>query len=127
MQLVTTTVITTVQEVDVLIMRHWSEGGTGVTNFDKPNLPIYLEAIRRYGDRNLIVVPAPFIPSHFATLPASETAYLKEKYFSLHRFHRVGDLGAFWRIFESVEHLDRIYQMFGLGRVGQPMYRIAGS
>jgi hypothetical protein len=39
-----------------LDMRHWSEGGTGVTNFHPEREPIYIKAIEQFGDEGLILV-----------------------------------------------------------------------
>lgn len=72
------------------IMTHWQQGGTGVTNFSEHMRPIYVEAVRRFGDANLVVHPHAFAPC-------------KPTYGgSLHCF-RMGDLSAFWQVYDHVK------------------------
>jgi hypothetical protein len=68
---------------------HWTEGGTGLTNFDPNHAPIYLAAIRKHGDRNLKVSSRPMVGR------AIPTDY------SLHYLGDRPDLSQFWRVFRA--------------------------
>ena len=70
-------------------VNHWTRGGTGVTNFDADMLPVYQEAILRYGDPDLRI--------HNKRLADEREG------FSLHIHSRKRDLSAFWEVFRQVE------------------------
>ena len=82
-----------------LIMKHWTEGGTGVTNFSPDKFDLYKESVRLYGDPSLIVCdqaypPAP--PSYGGSLH-----WLKHKNTTTGYVHF--DLSAFWELFRDIE------------------------
>jgi hypothetical protein len=79
---------------------HWTDGGTGVTNFDKKNRARYERAVEIYGDKNLVIcdLPLPFQGQ------AEPCAYGVSKYHSLHHLH-MGDLSLFWRIYNGLKTL----------------------
>jgi len=77
--------------------KHWTEGGTFVTNFQLHRLPIFKEAIKRYGDDKIIACdysesPAPrdYGGCLHDTRTRSEGA-------------STPCLSAFWKIFKEVE------------------------
>lgn len=74
---------------------HVRDGGTGVSNFDLHMIECYIEAVQRYGDKNLVVSDAPF--GNCATNCGS--------LHDLARFSGRGDQGLspFWRIFYEVK------------------------
>ena len=82
------------------VNRHWMEGGTGVTNFDKKCRARYAKAIGMYGDKNLVICDLP-LPFQGQTEPC---AYGIEKYHSLHHLS-FGDLSKFWRIYDGLKDL----------------------
>jgi hypothetical protein len=43
------------QTSESLSDKHWTEGGTAITNFGEECFPLYIEAIERFGDKNLVV------------------------------------------------------------------------
>ena len=69
--------------------KHWSKGGTGVTNFNKEDRWIYERAIDIYGDPKLE------IGSPIGLLVGCTTHLAL--YYSTH-----GDLSKFWRIYDDV-------------------------
>jgi hypothetical protein len=79
-----------------LIFEHWTKGGTGVTNFQLDRMEVYIEAVQRYGDRNLVV---------------SDTSFGKYPNYggSLHDLLKVENrpwprrLSDFWDLFAEVE------------------------
>lgn len=42
------------------LQEHWTNGGTGVTNFTEDRRAVYVEAVRRHGDPDLWVAPHAF-------------------------------------------------------------------
>ena len=74
-----------------LDFRHWTEGGTAITNFGPDEFDRYIEAIQRFGDRDLVVSDSRFGWT-MGKLPGG----------SLHDIARRGDLSPFWRVFEKV-------------------------
>lgn len=79
-----------------VVLKHWTDDGTGITNFDKPKLAKYGKAIKAYGDTNMVVVDEP--------MPAGNTScrkWMKETMHSLHRLNGQTDLSEFWRIFRG--------------------------
>ena len=78
------------QATESLSDKHWTNGGTGITNFPKEDFPIYIEAIQRFGDKNLVVSDEPFGPMRGQ--PGG----------SLHDLDQLRSLGPFWRVFEQV-------------------------
>ena len=79
---------------------HFTDGGTGVTNFGTASdaerdrlLPIYLEAIKRFGDDNIVV------SGHLMRNSAAPGGY------SLHYIGlpMASNLSDFWKVFEAVE------------------------
>jgi len=73
---------------------HWTEGGTGVTNFNSLDEPQYLKAIELYGDPDIFIIHAPFIGRG------------TDKDYSLHDAKKLikGSrcLSAFWNVFDGV-------------------------
>lgn len=79
-----------------LIHKHWTEGGTGVTNTDADQLPIYQEAVRRYGNRNghqLVMSDLSMSPK-CGGLSLHDLSFLDRT--------RKGSLDEFWAIFDRV-------------------------
>ncbi len=71
---------------------HLDEGGTGVTNFDPKEGPLYREAICRYGDSRLAVLEADF---------------MDHSYTGLWSLHQIGGgawevLPDFWPVFDAL-------------------------
>lgn len=72
---------------------HFCGGGTGITNFDPHEEPIYLEAIKRAQHPDgLYVVRAPYRLNQVGS-----------DMYSLHRKRRTADLGSFWDIVREIE------------------------
>lgn len=73
---------------------HFGCGGSGVTNFDVKQFPLYEEAVRRFGNPLLVVSQHP-MPVH------------GRYYDSMGSLHWLGlqrrDLSDFWQIFEAVK------------------------
>jgi len=69
---------------------HWTNGGTGITNFNPTMLDVYQKAINEHPGLGLWIEKRPMSgPS------------LKGDY-SLHR-HATGDLSLFWETFERIK------------------------
>lgn len=69
---------------------HWTNGGTGVTNFTEDMRPVYVEAVKRYGDKRLRV--------HAKSFGKGNQNYGG----SLHNHGERKDLSDFWDIFDKV-------------------------
>ena len=82
--------------------KHWTEGGTAITNFPEEDFPIYIEAIQRFGDNDLIVSDQPFGPMR--GMPGG----------SLHDLSRLCSLSPFWKVFEQVHREMRPYGYYAL-------------
>jgi hypothetical protein len=78
-----------------LDMRHWTDGGTGVTNFPPEREPIYIKAIEKFGDEGLILVST--------GIPAKGSTYLQPYFCSLHDTKGNRDLSDFWDVFDEVK------------------------
>lgn len=81
-----------------IIMRHWREGGTGITNLSDDH-EVIAEAIRRYGDPNLVIHDQAWGPA------AKDCPGWK----SLHWLNRPEtgcNLSAFWAIVRELEKAD---------------------
>lgn len=81
----------------MIILEHVSQNGTGITNFDKSELPRYRAAIRAYnGPARLEISPCPF---------SGERGFYSVDLFSsccsLHRLNKV-DLSDFWELFRDL-------------------------
>lgn len=74
---------------------HVLDGGTGVTNFSLHMMECYIEAVQRYGDKNLVVSDSPFGAC------ATNCGSLHD----LARFSGRGGQGLspFWKIFDDVK------------------------
>jgi hypothetical protein len=77
-----------------LVMRHWMEGGTAVTNFRPELAPIYEAAVQEWGDDGLVICSV--------GIPAHGTTRLLDWLGSLHDLKGSRDLSAFWGIFDSL-------------------------
>jgi len=73
-----------------IILAHWMEGGTALTNFPDEHLPIYLEAVKRFGSDDFVVVNVPIPP-----LEPGQGC-------SLHHMVQ-GDCSRFWELFREVK------------------------
>ena len=75
---------------------HFKDGGTGLTNFERRELPIYEKAIRMEGSGNYWIVKAPFDDTarHFENGSAC----------SLHRAGHINETSEFWGIFDWVKN-----------------------
>ena len=71
--------------------RHWRKGGTGITNFDKKEKPIYEKAISEYGDDNFFILDRPI--TGITGLSS---------YCSLHCKEKMQTFSPFWRTFDRV-------------------------
>jgi hypothetical protein len=69
---------------------HWTNGGTGVTNFSEDMRACYVEAVRRHGDPNVRV--------HAKSFGAN-----KDYGGSLHNHGTRKDLSDFWDTFYKVK------------------------
>lgn len=78
------------QDKDRINFTHFLQGGTFVTNFSEVVRPVYVEAVRRFGDATLFVADK---PSHHMHGPGG----------SLHMLKRHYDLSDFWRVFDQVK------------------------
>jgi hypothetical protein len=79
----------------VSINNHWTRGGTGVTNFDIKELPVYEEAVRQFNDPNMVI-------SYKALPPLDHNS----NYCSLHYTTLSGfgiDLSPFWSLFTQLK------------------------
>jgi hypothetical protein len=74
------------------IIGHWSNGGTGITNFEPDVLPLYKKAIEIYGEKTLWV----------EYWPMMGTPEWCDYLYSLHSSDR-RDLSLFWNIFNSLK------------------------
>lgn len=74
-------------------MKHWGEGGLGITNFDIEELPLYEDAIKLYGDPTLFISENIMVPECFL-IPENERCLCCTEW---------KDLSAFWRIFDKLK------------------------
>lgn len=72
-----------------IVYKHWTSGGTGVTNFYPFWLPFYQKVTERYGNSDLVAVDRPIEPFPFGDG-------------SLHNLGERFDLSGFWRLFEDM-------------------------
>ena len=73
--------------------RHWNEGGSFITNLSGMHIAAAEEAVRRFGDDNLVVKPTaePPVPPEYGA--------------SLHFFgimDKEKGLSSFWKVFDAV-------------------------
>lgn len=75
-----------------IIFKHWTEGGTGVTNFELSQLDFYKKVVKEFGDSELVVVDKAF---------KTESGYTPCGYGLLHNLRDTGkiDLSDFWALF----------------------------
>lgn len=73
-----------------IILAHWMEGGTGLTNFPIEQLAIYLETVKRFGSDDFVIVNDPLPPQ------------VHGHGCSLHHLVR-GDCSQFWECFREVK------------------------
>lgn len=74
---------------------HWTEGGTGLTNFPPSDLPFYLKAIEEFGDANFV---ASQFPMNGRCMPGD---------YSLHRLDMQPspkECGPFWKVFGRIKY-----------------------
>lgn len=74
---------------------HWTEGGTGLTNFKPSNLPYYLKAIEEFGDPNFVVSK---FPMNGLSVPGD---------YSLHRLDMQPapkECEPFWKVFDRIKY-----------------------
>jgi hypothetical protein len=70
-----------------LVNLHWTSGGTGITNFDPKDWPIYQKAIEEYGDKRLFLSRKGMPPAIWLC--------------SLHDLGGRRNLSDFWKVFDS--------------------------
>jgi hypothetical protein len=70
---------------------HWTNGGTGVTNFERGQVHLYERALREHGDKDLSIHYKPF---------GSST--IKSDY-SLHCSTGYKDFSPFWAVFNRIQ------------------------
>jgi hypothetical protein len=75
-----------------LIMVGWTDGGTGITNFDPKELPLYEAALEETKDEDLILVSRPF--GRFC-IPSDYSLHFKRG--------REKDLSDFWKVFDRIQ------------------------
>lgn len=79
-----------------IINNHWTAGGTGLTNFNKKDLPLYRATILIVGDQRLKILKKPFENT------------LLEGYYSLHFCaNQTKDASHFWDTFRKVKELKK--------------------
>lgn len=71
------------------ILKHWTENGTGVTNFLIKDLTLYEMAVFQNGDKDLVIVKES-IDGHGG-------------YYSLHCLTGYKDISGFWRVFDKLK------------------------
>lgn len=71
-----------------MIAKHWTQGGTGITNFHVNERKFYSAVIEEYGDDNIFIGP-PLEPLH-------KSKNILALHSTLH------DLSAFWTVFAKV-------------------------
>ena len=76
------------------------EGGTALTNFPPEHLHIYLEAVKRYGGDDFVVVNNPIPP-----LSPGQGG-------SLHHMSDDRDASEFWNVFREVDEEMRITEKY---------------
>lgn len=74
-----------------IILRHWMNGGTGLTNFQEDRRAVYIEAVKRHGDQNFVV--------HEKSFPPAPDGYGG----SLHRLDQSVNASEFWLVYYEVE------------------------
>ena len=77
------------------ILLHWTEGGTGLTNFSPKDEWIYNKAIKVHGNPNYVVVQS----------PCRATCTIRSDY-SLHKLdiqENREDCGPFWETHRSID------------------------
>jgi hypothetical protein len=72
-----------------MIAKHWTQGGTGITNFHVNKEKLYSAAIEEYGDDNIFVGP-PLEPLHTSKNTLALHSYTTDS------------LSSFWEIFYQV-------------------------
>lgn len=75
-----------------LDLRHWMNGGTGLTNFRREQYPLYEAALEKCGDERFFIISKPMSGNPNA-VPTD---------YSLHRKGQ-GPADAFWRAMEQIE------------------------
>jgi hypothetical protein len=79
-----------------IILCHRCEGGTGITNFLKRELPIMEQALQEFNDSRLIICSKPMV-TRYAT---SEN--LANHCHSLHALKGLNNLSNFWDIVRNL-------------------------
>ena len=77
-----------------LDMRHWTDGGTAVTNFSPRLTPIYEAALVEWGDDGLVICSV--------GMPGYGQGHIRRDMSSLHDLKGGRCLSPFWRIFERL-------------------------
>lgn len=72
---------------------HWTNGGTGLTNFDPSEVEAYEAAIKEHGDPDFFIERLPMYPSDILPFEGD---------FSLH-CHSRKDTGEFFRVLRRVK------------------------
>jgi hypothetical protein len=78
-----------------IILLNWTRGGTGLTNFQKEELPIYEAAVARFGNPDYVICSKALGNEYFSSKELSDRCH------SLHHLGG-GDSCPFWRVFEDV-------------------------
>ena len=76
---------------------HFTQGGTGVTNFSDEDLDVYEAAISIYGDPT-IIIGEPMIC-------ANGKIYHN---YALHHLEPIRDLSDFWDVFDQIEEVKKL-------------------
>jgi len=78
-----------------LINEHWTNGGTGVTNFGEEEFNLYLETVEEFGDPNIVVSQERFGWT-WGVMPGGSLHHLTKK---------PGNLSEFWRFFDRIKEI----------------------
>ena len=73
-------------------MKHWKQGGTGITNFDEEERELYEAAVKEFGCPHLKITPYQL-----------EGERLHGGGYSLHDHIKRKNLAVFWSVFRRVK------------------------
>jgi hypothetical protein len=79
-----------------LVYRHFTEGGTGVSNISKERMPFFEHAVQAFGDPNLVLSSVPLVLHQPLVFDGG----------SLHCLDGRQDLSDFWRFVDSFKPVE---------------------
>ena len=77
-------------KITTVISEHWTDGGTGITNFGQDRLLTFIKAINIFGDDSIFI----------SCLPMKGFTH---DCFSLHRNDEFMNLNEFWEVVRSLD------------------------